>query len=287
LVLEYVLGYHVKKPAQLFATGFFYTSIAIFVSAILFFHAPSMVIVTFMTLPSVFIFTNILQKKCLEEVKIKSLLELLTVNSDIVEMYTFLFLGMVVGIALWFSILPAPISDNLLSEQLFNLYSITQVSSASGAAVTSAQTFGTDVFLLIAANNIKLVMLMAVLSFIFAAGALFILAWNASVVGVAIGLLIRRLAGEGGLAAAVAAGIPLGFAYYILHLIPEVIAYFTAAIAGAMISSAMIRYTPFGPKSKKLLLVSAILLVISIVLILIAAGIEINLSRSIQLAFGH
>ncbi len=288
MVLEYLLGYEVKKPIHLFGTGFFYSSIAIFVSAVLFFHAPSMVIVTFMTLPTVYIFTQILKRKSLEEVKVKSLLDLLTVNIDIVEMYTFLFLGMVAGIALWFSVLPASMADGLLSEQLFNLYSITQISAASASATaTTTQAFGTEIFMLIAMNNIKLVLLMAVLSFIFAAGALFILAWNASVVGVAIGLVVRRLSTEGGLATAVAQGIPLGFAYYIMHLVPEVVSYFLAAIAGAMISSAMMRYDPFGPKSRKLMLVAACLIVMSIGLILLAAGIETNLSRSIQIAFGH
>jgi uncharacterized membrane protein SpoIIM required for sporulation len=289
LVLEYLVGYQVKKPAHLFGTGFFYASIAIFVSAVLFFHAPSMVVVTFMTLPSVYVFTSIMARKCLEEVKVKSLLDLLTVNTDLVEMYTFLFLGMVAGVAIWFSVLPAEMADQLMSEQLFNLYSITQITSAtaSGSAVTVMQSASSDIFMMIAANNIKLVLLMAVLSFVFAAGALFILAWNASVVGVAIGLMVRRFATSGPNVPAMLTGIPLGFAYYILHLVPEVVAYFIAAIAGAMISSAMIRYTPFSPKSRKLMLIAVCLLAISIGLILLAAGIEINLSRTIQMSIVH
>lgn len=286
MVLEYLLGFEVKRPTHLFGTGFFYTTIAIFVSAVLFFHAPSMVIVTFMTLPTVYVFTAILRKKSLEEIKVKSLIELLTVNSDIVEMYTFLFLGMVAGVAVWFSVLPVDLADRLMSEQLFNLYSITQITSAMTitSTVTAAQTFSSDIFLLIALNNIKLVLLMAVLSFIFAAGALFILAWNASVVGVAIGMLVRRISTTGEFVPAVVAGIPLGFAYYILHLVPEIIAYFTAAIAGALISSAMMRYDPFGPKSRKLMLIAVYLIAIAVGLILFAAAIEINLSRQIQLA---
>ena len=282
VALEYLLGYNIKKPSHFFWTGFFYATVAIFVSAVLFFHAPSMVIVTFMTLPAVYVFTNLMRKKCLEEVKVKSLIDLMTVNIDIVEMYLFLFLGMVVGIAIWFSVLPTELADTLLSEQLFNLYSITQV-GAPTASATAAQTLASDVFLLIAVNNIKLVLLMTVLSFIFAAGALFILSWNATVVGVAIGLIVRKLATTGELAPAVLTGIPLGFAFYILHLVPEVVAYFVAAISGALISSAMMRYDPFGPKSRKLIFMSICLLAISIGLILLAAGIEVNLSRQIQM----
>lgn len=285
MVLEYLLGYEVKKPAHLFGTGFFYTSIAIFVSAFLFFHAPSMVIVTFMTLPTIYVITNMLGKKSLQEIKAKSLIDLLTINSDLVEMYMFLFLGMVAGIAVWFSILPMDLADNLMSEQLFSLYSITNIAPITAtSSVTTTQTFSSDALFVISMNNIKLMVLMAVLSFIFSSGALFILSWNASVVGVAIGLVVRRLMTGTELVPAILTGIPLGFSFYILHLIPEIIAYFTAAIAGAMISSAMMRYSPFGPKSRKLMLVAVYLLVIAIVLILLAAGIEISLSRQIQLA---
>lgn len=145
MVLEYLLGYQVKKPTYLFGTGFFYSSIAIFVSAVLFFHAPSMVIVTFMTLPTVYVFTHMLRRKSLEEVKAHSLLDLLMINYDIVEMYTFLFLGMVAGVAVWFSVLPTELADRLMSEQLFNLYSITQITSISVSSLRprrpSARTY--------------------------------------------------------------------------------------------------------------------------------------------------
>lgn len=287
MVLEYILGYEVKRPVHLFMTGAFYSSIAIFVSTILFFHAPSMVIVTFMTLPAVYIITQLLKRKSLEEVKVRSAFDFIKVNLDLVEMYMFLFLGMTAGIAFWFSVLPAGVADTLLSEQIYNLHSITQTVMTGGATLgyqTIGQTASSEMFLLIAANNIKLVLLMTLLSFVFASGALFILAWNATVVGVAIGFIIRRLSSET-LLVGLAEGLPLGFAYYILHIIPEIVAYFTAAIAGAMISSAMMRYDPFGPKSRKLMLIAAALMGVAILMILFGAAVEIELSRTIQMAY--
>jgi hypothetical protein len=279
MVLEYLLGYEIKKPVQLFLTGIFYSSIAIFIAAVLFFRSPSMVIVTFMTLPTVYIFARILHRKSFEQLKVRTFPELLEVNSDLVEMYTFLFLGMVTGIALWFSILPSELAAAIFSEQIYHVHAIAETTAA---AVTSSQ-----VYLIIAANNIKLVLLCTVLSFIFASGALFLLAWNATIVGVVMGMLTKKLQAAGmGLVAALGKGLTLGFAYYILHLVPEIVAYFTATIGGAMISSAVMRYKPFGSKSRKLMLIAAGLVSIAIALILLAVAIEIHLSRAIQLGLG-
>lgn len=274
MVLEFLLGYEQKKPLQLFCTGFFFSSVAVFVSVVLFFHSPSMVIVTFMTLPLVYIFTQIMKTKSLENVKTKTIKDIFRVNSDIVEMYLSVFMGMVMGIAVWYSVLPSQLTDLIFSEQIWNLQAITTLAVASAA---SSSKFWT-----IAINNAKLVLLCSALSFVFAAGALFILSWNASIVGVAIGSIVRML-GSG--PKAVVEGLSLGILFYIPHLVPEVIAYFTAAIAGALISSAMLRYRPFGEKSQKLIGVALILVALSLALIMLAAAIEVNISHIIQAAY--
>lgn len=308
MVLEYLLGYELNRPVHLFGTGIFYSSIAVFVSAALFAHAPSMVVVAFMTLPLVYIWTSLMGKRSMHEATGDTFRHLWSDNVGIAEDFLFLFLGMTVGIALWFSILPEGMLSNLFSEQLWNLNSIgvaTGFSSAgpqlasSGLATptgfaVSPSTFAStpagfairpDVFILIAQNNLKLVVLSALLSFVFAAGALFILAWNASVVGVAIGTLINKLRVAGAIApVALGGGLGLGTAFYILHLVPEIVAYFYASVAGAFISSALLRYKPLTKQSNRLLVISAALLAISVGMILLGALIEVGISHQIQAA---
>jgi len=280
MVLESLLGYEIKKPAELFGTGLFFSTIAVFLSSALFSHAPSMVVVTFMTIPSIYVLMNINSNKCEEEIGIHSFRELLHKNFDLVEMYLFLFLGMMVGVSFWFSVLPKDVVAVLFSEQLYNLQQI-GVSTAYASVGMAASS--SELFSLIAVNNLKLVILCAVLSFIFGSGAMFILSWNASVVGVAIGLLIVKLKAVGiATGAALAQGFATGIAYYILHLVPEVVAYFYAAIAGGFISLAMMKYRPFSHNSNKLLIISFALLGFAIVLIIIAAMIEVNISYPIQ-----
>jgi len=274
MVLEFLLGYEFNRPAHIFGTGLFFSSIAVFISAALFAHAPSMVVVTFMTLPLVYVYTSLLRDRSAHEAKDDSLGHLWEDNIKIAEDFMFLFLGMTVGVAIWFSILPSEMLANLFSEQLYNL---NQIGVATGFGIRP------DVFATIALNNVKLVLLSALMSFVFSAGALFILAWNASVVGVAVGILINkaRLAGTPA-ALALGQGLGLGTAYYLLHLIPEVVSYFYAAVAGAFISTALLRYEPLSRKSNRLLAISGAMIAASIALILLAAIVEIQISHSIQ-----
>ena len=276
MVLEFLVGYELKKPLHLFLTGVFFSSVAVMISAGLFSHSPSMVVVAFMTLPLVYIFTGILRSEAMHESRANNLKDLLIENMDLAKIYLYLFLGMVVGIAMWFVILPQDVITNLFAEQLFNLG---QIGVATGLAVK------TEIFSLIALNNIKLVLLCTLLSFVFSSGALFILSWNASVVGVAVGSMMIRMQQAGSAAGvALAQGLGAGTLYYLLHLIPEVVAYFYASVAGAFISSAIMRYEPFSSQSNRLLAIALALVGISISLILLGALVEIHISHQIQAA---
>ncbi|MFH0830017.1 MAG: hypothetical protein V1887_02570 [Candidatus Aenigmatarchaeota archaeon] len=284
MVLEYLLGYEMNKPLQLFGTGVFFSSIAVFVSAALFAHSPSMVVVTFMTLPMVYIWTSLIGKRSVHEASGDTFRHLWTDNIGIAEDFLVLFLGMTVGVAIWFSVLPEEMLSNLFSEQLWNLNSIGVATGfATTAMATTSSAIRPDVFLVIAANNLKLVLLSALLSFVFAAGALFILAWNASVVGVAVGTIINKLRVAGAIAPiALGQGLGLGVIFYILHLVPEVVAYFYASVAGAFISSALLKYKPMTRQSNRLLVISAAMLAISVGMIMIGALIEVGISHQLQ-----
>ena len=274
MIMDFLMSIELEKPLNLFLVGLFISSISVFISMALFVHAPSMVVVTFMTLPAIYVFTNLLKKKCVQETKLHTIKQLFDTNADIAELYLMLFLGMSVGIAFWYSVLPPELTQVLFSEQIYNL---SQLGISTGSATQA------DIFMIIALNNTKLVILCTIMSFIFGAGALFILSWNASVVGVAVGILITKIKAAGTfLPLAIAQGFSMGTAYYILHLVPEVVAYFYAAVAGAFIASAVMRYKPFSPNSNRLIGISFFLLIIAIVLILLGAVIETQISHAIQ-----
>ena len=105
----------------------------------------------------------------------------------------------------------------------------------------------------------------AIFSLIFGAGAIFVLAWNASVIAAAIGIFTKHSIAE----------IPLGVARYMIHGFPEIAAYFITALAGGIFGVAVIRN---GIRDRRFLRVvenTIILLFIAILILIAAAGIEV------------
>ena len=277
MVLEYLLTFK-ENPKHLLISGFLYSTIAILIASSIFPRSPSMDVVAFMTLPAVYIFTQYFKELSLEELESKNSSEIFKMNFKLAENYTFLFLGMAIGVTVWFSLLPKEMLSNIFAEQIWNLEQIGRATSlGTGAAV------GPNILNEIAINNIRLVLLCCILSFVFGAGSLFILSWNASIIGVAMGSIVYRLkVAEAATEFAFFNGIFMGLAYFTLHLIPEVLAYFYGAIAGAFISMAVMRYRPFSPESNKLLTLAGGLFLIAIAFILVGAFIEVFISYNIQ-----
>jgi len=280
MVLEYLLSFR-ENPKHLMISGFLYSTIAILIASAIFPRSPSMVVVAFMTLPCVFIFTQYFRELRVHEIHSKSNWDIFRMNFKLAENYLFLFLGMAIGVTVWFSILPKEMLSNIFAEQIWNLEQLGRVTHlATGSAV------GGGLLQEIAYNNIRLVLLCCILSFVFGAGSLFILSWNASVIGVAIGSIIYRLKTVGAATEfAFFNGLAMGVSYFALHLIPEVLAYFYGAIAGAFISAAVMRYKPFSKESNKLLTIAGGLFLVAVGFILIGTFIEVFISYNIQLFF--
>ena len=278
MVLELLLQDATDKPLSLFFLGAVFVTIGILIASILFPASPSLPLVVFMSLPCFYIFTNKLKEVSKEQLEANTWEEIFDANGDIMDMYLYIFLGMTFGIILWFSMMPTEFADIVFADQISNLRAINIAASPTGAAVFD------EVFMKIAINNIRLVLIFALLSFLFGSGSIFIMAWNATVVGVAVGLLVRQIQQRGvSLPVSLLKGLPLATSYYILHLIPEIVAYFLAAIAGALISSAMTRYDKSSDKARKLFVIAGAMIIMAIFIILLAAAIEINISHMIQL----
>ncbi|MBI2044040.1 stage II sporulation protein M [Candidatus Pacearchaeota archaeon] len=123
-------------------------------------------------------------------------------------------------------------------------------------------------FLAIISNNIYVMIFTLVFSLIFGAGAIFVLAWNASVIGAAISIFTKYEI----------SGIPLGVARYMVHGIPEIAAYFATALAGGIFGVGLLRHGIRHKMFGRILENSAMLLFIAILLLLFAAVIEVYLT---------
>jgi uncharacterized membrane protein SpoIIM required for sporulation len=118
---------------------------------------------------------------------------------------------------------------------------------------------------MIFANNIYVLIFTLIFSLIFGAGAIFILAWNASVIAAAIGIFSKLELKY----------LPLGLLRYMIHGLPEIAAYFIAALAGGIVSVAIIKHDTKTKKFWSILQDSLNLIIIAIIILFLSALIEV------------
>ena len=94
---------------------------------------------------------------------------------------------------------------------------------------------------------------------------IFILAWNASVIAAAVGIFTQSNLSI----------LPLGLLRFMIHGIPEIAAYFVAALAGGIISIAVIRHEIGTSRFWEVLQDSLNLIILSVIILIIAAALEV------------
>ena len=184
-------------------------------------------------------------------------------------MFLLLFLGFFFSFMLWAIILPENISSSLFSIQYQTINSLN--SEITGNAIMSS--YGVAIFL----NNLKVLLFCIIFSFLYGAGAIFILAWNASVGGAFVGEFIKtRL-----LVYSSPHSVLLGLTRYLPHGILEMAAYFVGALAGGIISVAIIRRDFSNKNFLRILFDSSELIIIAVVLLFISTVVEIYITPNL------
>jgi uncharacterized membrane protein SpoIIM required for sporulation len=107
-------------------------------------------------------------------------------------------------------------------------------------------------------------------AFFYGVGAIFILTWNASVIGAAIGNFVNSNIGG-----SYFTSISMGLLRYSIHGLPEMLAYFMAGLAGSIISIAIIRHDFGSGKFKHILIDSLDMIFLSVFVLFIAALLEV------------
>ncbi len=267
-----------SNPKKMFLIGFMYSSIAILLSLWIFNQHASLVMVFLTVLaatPLIYNTIKVEEQKDLSDMPEKRLLK---EHAHALSFFMYLFLGITLSCTLWYIFLPNGILTNLFGVQTQTIIDIN----------TSVIKFGSTgffmqfvkVFSRIFFNNLKVLIFCILFAFIFGVGAIFILTWNASVIGVAIGNFIRS-----GFAKIESFGfntlasyfhvVSVGLFRYAIHGIPEILAYFTAGLAGGIISIAVIRHDFGTRKFERIILDSSDLLLVSLGLLFLAALLEV------------
>lgn len=253
----------IRNPIEMFIFSMMVTLVSIYLADLIFPGDSTGKIVTlFITVAmtpmvyGMFKEEEEVERECAEHKMVKCFWDR---HDETIWSFTFLFLGVFLAVFLVAAFSPEEYVAQIFGDQLSEIERVTSISGAFNIG---------DILNIIIMNNLRVMALSFALSFLLGSGAVVILAWNASILGIYLASFIRE-------------GLMEEFMVRTVGMIPhapvEIGAYFLAGIAGGIISVGLIREKLF---SKEFFLVfkdSLILLVLAVVLVIIGAFIEVGI----------
>lgn len=253
-----------RHPIEMLLIGVFYSTLSILLSAWIFPEYSSIVMVFFTIISCLYVVQGAIKLEENKEFEYKSEIWLLREHARTLEFMLMLFLGFVFSYVFWTIVLP--------DEKVMVLFDL-QITVVEGirAMVATGSSISDTTFFIILWNNLKVMIISLIFAFFYGAGAIFVLVWNASVMGFVIGEITKNQLGI--------AALPFAFLKYFLHGIPEMLSYLMVALAGGIIYVSLWKGDFFEKgRAKKIILDTFILVVLSIVLLVVAAFIEVFVS---------
>lgn len=251
-----------RHPFEMMFIAVFYSSISILIASWIFEEYMSLISVFFTVISCLYVTQGAIKREALKENRYEER-RLLKEHIKPLKLFIFMFIGIVISFSFWTYALPAEKTIDLFNVQSVVLDGIR--GSITGDAIGESQIFG-----IIFKNNLKVLFVSLVVSLMYGAGAIFVLTWNASIMGYVIG----SVASEYG-----AISFPAAFTKYFLHGIPEMLSYFVAILAGGIIYATLVKGKfKNNISSKKMILDVSILLIIALLLMTGAALLEVFVS---------
>ncbi len=267
-----------RNSWEMFFVGLFYASLSIilvnwiFSQDVVLAKYSGILVVTFCVMFSMPFMYYAIKLEEEKDMKMEGFFKILKEHSKALMAFLWLFLGFIVAFSFWYLVLSGgqnnfraqietycminrPANFNECIEQ----YGIKTTWSATGFLTAK------DKLVAIFTNNIYVLIFTLIFSLIFGAGAVFILAWNASVIAAAIGIFSKSGLSD----------LPLGVVRYMIHGLPEIAAYFIGALAGGIISVAIIKHDIRNEKFWSVLQDSLNLVILAVVVLFVAALIEV------------
>jgi len=265
-----------RRPWEMFFIGLFYASIALLLVSFVFSkdsvlsQYSGILVVTFTVICSLPFMYYLIKLEEGKDMEISESGKLIKEHSKAIHALMWLFLGFVVAFSFWYMVLPQSTAVNF-NAQIKVFCAINSPSNFDscikqhGIGAITGDVTHTTLVMNIFANNIYVMIFTILFSLAMGAGAIFVLAWNASVIAAAIGIYTKSNL----------LSMPLGLARYMIHGIPEIAAYFIGALAGGIISVAVIRKDLKGEKMWRIMQDSLLLIIIAVVILFLSALVEV------------
>ena len=266
-----------RRPWEMFFIGLLYSSVSVVLvhwifrqDAVLSKYGGILVILftVLLSLPFIYYTLRFEEKRI---VKNRGSFELLKQHRKAIYAFLWLFIGFTIAFAFWDIILPTTESYKVQIETYCMINRPTNFNECvtqygiKNAPVVSPFLTNKERLFLIFTNNIYVLLFTLVFSLIFGAGVIFILAWNASVIGAAIGIFTDYQLRE----------LPLGLLRFFIHGVPEIASYFIVALAGGMVSVAVVKHETGTDKFWEVLQDSLNLIILAVIVLFVAAVMEV------------
>jgi hypothetical protein len=275
MVLEYLYPLKLieRNPLYAFLLGFGYSVIGIGAALLLFPEDPTIVAIAFIAImfyPTI----NALMKEEEElesEKEESSFFSFFTDHKSIFKVYALAFLGILLAFSFFSMVLPSIASNYIFQSQLSVLY--------GNAGTTGGAIFNVPLLKSLLSNNFSVMILAFLTAFLLGDGAIFLLAWNASVWGTIFGTIAKNAAVKGAAVSWAVCKTPANCFLIVMlivfmHMIIEAFAYMCAATAGGTVSKAVLKERFFSIRFKNLAFNTILLIVFALVVLAIGALVE-------------
>ncbi|MCK4714177.1 MAG: stage II sporulation protein M [Candidatus Aenigmarchaeota archaeon] len=255
-----------KRPWLMFVWAVVLASIAILISGQIayrvsiagqWFNLSGIFAVLFVIIPSAYYITLFIKREeRLEEISFlkSSKSRFWQEHGSYIMIMLFYFAGLTLAFSIWSYALPGDFFEVQSSK-------INQIHGISGAFTQGEFSS----FARVLTNNLQVTLFAFMFSLFFGAGAVFIIAWNASILGVYISQLSRHVL-----------EIPWWSIFFLPHGLPEIGGYILAGLAGGILSAAFLRKN--SSRVLKLIVLDSIkILLVAVAMIFLGAAIEVYL----------
>lgn len=292
-----------RRPALMIVWGAIYSIVGAMMSLWLFpTYMQSIVMVALVAGAATPLIYNTMKLEEIKDEELSDEPQRLRHHGRAVFMFLMLFVGMTIGMTFMYLILDSNVAVGLFGDQItqykyinpnqqiagsdtyqkIDVLNMISGNAASGQSVPSFQSLFQRIFY----NNLKVLFFCVVFSFIYGAGAIFVLSWNASVIALAIGNVIKTKAAL----ASAAGSLSLwgwikiitvdGIGRYFIHGLLEITSYVIAAIAGGIISVAIVKKHFSSNKTERVILDVSDLLLASFLVLLVSAVLEVYIIQA-------
>ena len=266
----------------IFVFSILYAILSVLIGIYTFPQNPSIVAISLILISLTPIFYKISSLEEEEDVVLDYESQILQHHMKALKTFLFMFFGVTLGFFIVALFLSSSSFQQVFEPQLKVLSVINP--KLTGSFYQTIVRFG-----VIFSNNFKVMILCLVFSLLFGIGALFILIWNSSVLGVALNSYFKLKISDFLSSSQVLTffdylkAFVFSFLRFSLHGVPEIASYFVAGLAGSIISFAILRHHFSTKKFENIVFDVSDLIIISICILLLAAFIEVYITPALNI----